>query len=129
MWQLYDLRMGYPATDELSSAERAFMINASEIDILPGVRGDLDEPLVSGGPSVLAAILLPLVDKGWIEVCHLVPWTAPDGAQGLQPGPSVPRQDLPALLADAKNWEYPGDGEWLGRLTLVLTESGRRSPR
>ncbi|MEU5380940.1 hypothetical protein ABZ359_36440 [Streptomyces sp. NPDC005968] len=104
------------------------MINASEIDILPGVRGDLDESLVSGGPSGLTAILLPLVDKGWIEVCRLVPWTAPDGAQGLQPGPSVPRQELPALLTDAENWEYPGDGEWLGRLTLVLTESGRRVP-
>ncbi|MFE1853449.1 hypothetical protein ACFYYI_36230 [Streptomyces sp. NPDC002387] len=121
--------MRYPATDELSSAERAFMINASEIDILPGVRGDLDESLVSGGPSGLTAILLPLVDKGLIEVCRLVPWTAPDGAQGLQPGPSVPRQELPALLTDAENWEYPGDGEWLGRLTLVLTESGRRIPR
>jgi hypothetical protein len=121
--------MRHPATDELSPAERAFMINASEIDILPGVRGDLDEPLASGGHSDLAAILLPLVDRGWVEVCRLVPWTAPDGTHGLQPGLSVPRQDLPALLADADNWEYPDDGEWLGRLTLVLTEAGRRIPR
>lgn len=105
------------------------MINATEIDILPGVRGDLDEPLTSGGPSELAAILLPLVDKGWVEVCRLVPWIAPDGGRGFQPGPPFSRRDLPALLADADNWEYPDDGDWLGRVTLVLTEEGRQIPR
>jgi hypothetical protein len=124
-----DLRVSYPVTDELSSAERAFMINATEIDILPGVRGDLEEPLASAGPAELAAILLPLIDRGWIEVSRLVPWTAPDGNPGLQPGPSIPGQDLPALLTDADNWEYPDDGEWLGRLTLVLTEAGQQIPR
>ncbi|MFC9458435.1 hypothetical protein ACFWN5_19450 [Streptomyces sp. NPDC058430] len=121
--------MSYPATDELSSAECAFMINATEIDILPGVRGDLDEPLASANPTELAAILLPLIDRGWIEVCRLIAWTAPDGGPGLQPGPSIPRYDLPALLADTDNWEYPDDGEWLGRLTLVLTETGQLIPR
>ncbi|WP_406433531.1 hypothetical protein OHA59_43105 [Streptomyces sp. NBC_01589] len=121
--------MSYPATDELSSAERAFMINATEIDILAGVRGDLDEPLASADPTELAAILLPLIDRGWIEVCRLIAWTAPDGEPGLQPGRSIPRYDLPALLADADNWEYPDDGEWLGRLTLVLTETGQLIPR
>ncbi|MEU6663806.1 hypothetical protein [Streptomyces sp. NPDC046821] len=121
--------MRYPDTDELSSAERAFMINATEIDIPPGVRGDLDEPLVSAGPTELAAVLVPLIDRGWIEVSRLVPWTAPDGNPGLQPGPSIPRRELPALLADADNWKYPDDGEWLGRLTLVLTEAGQKIPR
>ncbi|MBL3665345.1 hypothetical protein JL475_04865 [Streptomyces sp. M2CJ-2] len=121
--------MSYPATGELSSAERAFMTNATEIDILPGVRGDLEEPLASASPTDLAAILLPLIDRGWIEVSRLVPWTAPDGEPGLQPGPSIPRHDLPALLADADNWEYPDDGEWLGRLTLVPTEAGQLIPR
>ncbi len=117
--------MTYPATDQLSSAERAFVINATEIDILPGVRGDLDEPLVSGPASALVPILLPLVDRGWIEVCRLVPWTAPDGAVGLQAGPPIPKRDLPGILADAENWEYPRSGEWLGCLTLSLTEAGR----
>ncbi len=105
------------------------MANAAEIDILPGVRGDLDEPLVSGPFSALGPILLPLVDRGWIEVYRLVPWTAPDGTCGEQPGPPIPKQDLPAVLADAENWEYPRSGTWLGCLTLTLTEAGRRVSR
>ncbi|MFF7216054.1 hypothetical protein ACFZAU_36890 [Streptomyces sp. NPDC008238] len=121
--------MSYPATDELSSAERAFMINATEIDILPGVRGDLEEPLASAGPAELAAILLPLIDKGWIEVSCYIPRTDPNGTAGFQPGPSIQRHDLPALLADAESWDYPDDFEWLGHLTLVLTEAGRQIPR
>ncbi|MFD8428251.1 hypothetical protein ACFV1R_11690 [Streptomyces coelicoflavus] len=115
--------------DLLSSAERAFMINAAEIDILPGVRGDLDEPLVSGPSSALVPILLSLVERGWIEVCRLVPWSAPDGTLGEQPGPPVPEQDLAAVLADAEKWEYPRSGTWLGCLTLTLTEAGRRIVR
>ncbi|MEU6976857.1 hypothetical protein [Streptomyces sp. NPDC046371] len=121
--------MSYPATDRLSSAERAFMINATEIDILPGVWGDLDEPLVSGPASALVSILLPLVDRGWIEVCRVVPWTAPDGSLGQQPGLPIPKQDLPAVLANAESWEYPQSGEWLGCLTLTLTEAGQSIPR
>ncbi|MFG3347854.1 hypothetical protein ACGF1Z_22630 [Streptomyces sp. NPDC048018] len=121
--------MVYSATDELSSDERAFMINATEIDILAGVRGDLAEPAASGPASDLTPILLSLVDRGWIEVSRLVPWTAPDGAAGLQPGAPVPRRDLPALLSDAESWEYPPSGEWLGCVTLTLTEAGRKIPR
>ncbi|MFI1284346.1 hypothetical protein ACH4U5_26990 [Streptomyces sp. NPDC020858] len=123
------LHVIYPATDQLSSAQRAFMINATEIDILPGVRGDLDEPLVSGPASALVPVLLPLVDRGWIEVCRIVPWTAPDGTLGEQPGPPIPTQDLPAVLANAENWEYPQSGTWLGCLTLTLTEAGQRIHR
>ncbi|MER5996725.1 hypothetical protein [Streptomyces viridosporus] len=121
--------MSYPATDELSSAERAFMINATEIDILPGVRGDLPEPLASGPASDLAPILLSLVDRGWIRISRLVPWSAPGGGTGFQPGPFLPRESLPALLTDAGNWEYPADGEWLGRITLILTDAGQQVPR
>lgn len=121
------LHVIYPATDQLSSAERAFMINATEIDILPGVWGDLDEPLVSGPASALVPILLPLVDRGWIEVCRVVPWTAPDDTLGEQPGPPIPKQDLPAVLANAENWEYPRSGTWMGCLTLTLTEAGQRT--
>ncbi|AJT69477.1 hypothetical protein T261_7880 [Streptomyces lydicus] len=121
--------MSYPATDELSSAERAFMISDSEIDILPGVRGDLDEPLASGTASDLAPILLTLVDRGWIEVCRVIPWTAPDGAAGYQMGPPLPRHELPTVLAAPEEWDYPEDSEWLGRLTLTFTEAGRKIPR
>ncbi|MGW6138774.1 hypothetical protein ACWFRM_17535 [Streptomyces sp. NPDC055144] len=118
--------MSYPATDELSSAERAFMINATEIDILPGVWGDMDEPLVSGPASDLVPILLSLVDRGWIEVSRVIPWTAPDGAAGFQSGPPIPKRALPALLSDAENWEYPQSAEWLGCLTVTLTEAGQQ---
>ncbi|NEB77637.1 hypothetical protein G3I40_20840 [Streptomyces sp. SID14478] len=108
---------------KLSDVEYAFVLNASEIDILPGVRGDLPEPLASGPATDLAPILLSLVDRGTVEVRRYIPWTAPDGAAGCQPGPPIPRADLPAVLAGAEEWEYPDDFEWLGRLTLVRTES------
>ncbi|WP_328399377.1 hypothetical protein OHS70_21215 [Streptomyces sp. NBC_00390] len=121
--------MSYPATDELSSPERAFMINATEIDILPGVWADLDEPLASGRAADLVPILLSLVDRGWIEVSRVIPWTAPDEAAGFQPGPTIPKRALPTLLSDAENWEYLQSGEWLGCLTLTLTEAGQQIPR
>ncbi|MGY1453207.1 hypothetical protein [Streptomyces sp. SS8] len=121
--------MVYPATEDLSSAERAFMINASEIDILPGVWGDLPEPLASGPASELVPILLSLVDKVWINVSRVIPWTAPDGTAGFQPGPPLPRVSLPGLLADDSNWEYTADFEFMGALTLTLTEEGDRIQR
>ncbi|MFF1263099.1 MULTISPECIES: hypothetical protein [unclassified Streptomyces] len=111
---------------ELSDVEYAFVLNASEIDILPGVRGDLEEPMASGPAADLATVLLALVDRGVVEVCRYIPWTAPDGAIGYQPGPPIPREDLPGVLAVTEEWEYPDDFEWLGKLTLVLTESYRQ---
>ncbi|MFB7999676.1 hypothetical protein ACFC4G_43650 [Streptomyces sp. NPDC056002] len=111
---------------ELSDVEYAFVLNASEIDILPGVRGDLEEPMASGPAADLATVLLALVDRGVAEVCRYIPWTAPDGAVGYQPGPPIPREDLPGVLAVTEEWEYPDDFEWLGKLTLVLTESYRQ---
>ncbi|MFD4947134.1 hypothetical protein ACFWNT_32600 [Streptomyces sp. NPDC058409] len=114
--------------DGLSSSESAFMLNVFEIDILPGVRGDLDEPLVSASAAELAPILLSLVDRSWIEVCRVIPWTAPDGSCGFQPGKPITREDLPTLLADADNWDYPDSGDWIGCLTLTLTEIGRQVP-
>ncbi|MET9896871.1 hypothetical protein ABZZ47_43250 [Streptomyces sp. NPDC006465] len=101
------------------------MLNAFEIDILPGVRGDLDESLVAAPPAELAPILLSLVDKGWIEVCRLVRWTAPDGQLGYQPAPPLARGELPEVLAHAAAWEYP-DGTWIGSLTLCLTPQGSK---
>ncbi|MFF8732354.1 hypothetical protein ACF073_38725 [Streptomyces sp. NPDC015171] len=109
-----------------SDAEDAFLLNATESDILPAVRFDLAEPLASAPAEDLAAILLPLVDRGSIVVCRYIPWTAPDGAAGHQPGPAIPRQELPAVLAAPEEWEYPDDFTWMGRLTLVLAERYRR---
>lgn len=110
----------------MSDVEYAFVLNASESDILPGVRGDLDELLASGPAADLAPVLLALVNRGIVEVCRYIPWIAPDGATGCQPGPPMPREDLPGALARAEEWDYPDDFEWLGRLTLVIAESYRQ---
>ncbi|MFQ6192845.1 hypothetical protein [Streptomyces sp. NPDC000405] len=113
---------------ELSVVESAFMLNAFEIDILPGVRGDLDEPLSSAPPGDLAPILLSLVERGWIEVCRVIPWTSPDGRSGFQPSTPLTREELPDALTDAGSWEYPESGDWIGHLTLTLTQEGRQIP-
>ncbi|WP_369214251.1 hypothetical protein [Streptomyces flavofungini] len=110
------------STSELSDVEYAFVLNASEIDILPGVRGDLEEPLASAPAADLAPVLLALVDRGVVEVCRYIPWVAPDGTDGCRPGPPIAREDLPEVLAHAEEWDYPDDFEWLGRLTLVLSD-------
>ncbi|MEX2981187.1 hypothetical protein [Streptomyces sp. C36] len=115
-------------SEPLPAAESAFMLNAFEIDILPGVRGDLDEPLASAAPEELLRVLLPLVDRGWIEVCRVIPLAAPDGRRGIQAGAPLAREELPKVLADAANWEYPGGGDWIGCLTLTLTHQGRQIP-
>ncbi|WP_406417076.1 hypothetical protein OH809_36610 [Streptomyces sp. NBC_00873] len=95
------------------------MINAFGTDILPGVRGDLDEPLVSAPAAELAAVLLSVVDRGWIEVCPVTPWTAPDGRHGCRHGTPLAGEELTVLLADADNWEYP---------TAAIGSAVRRSP-
>ncbi|MFF0738747.1 hypothetical protein ACFYVK_44935 [Streptomyces chartreusis] len=116
----------------LAKPEEAFMVNSREIDILAGVWGDLDDADRSRPVNELAGILLTLIDRGWIEVRRVAPWTSPSGERGFQPGELVPRGDLPAVLEDAANWEYPDDGDWIGTVTLVETEAGkgitRRSP-
>ncbi|WP_327122045.1 hypothetical protein OG206_31845 [Streptomyces sp. NBC_01341] len=115
--------------DTLTKSEEAFMVNSYEIDILPGVWGDLDEADQSRPVNELARILLDLIDRGWIEVRRLAPWTSPAGKNGFQPGELVPRDQLPAILEDAANWEYPEDGNWIGALTLVETEAGKKITR
>ncbi|WP_405638016.1 hypothetical protein OHB53_46225 [Streptomyces sp. NBC_00056] len=111
---------------EPSDVEYAFVLNASEIDILAGVRGDLEEPLASGPAADLTPILLRLVDRGVVDVCRYILWVAPNGATGVQPGPPISREDLPGVLACAEEWDYPDDFEWLGRLTLVLNQRYRQ---
>ncbi|RPK69185.1 hypothetical protein EES43_00010 [Streptomyces sp. ADI96-02] len=105
------------------------MVNSYEIDILPGVWGDLDEADQSRPVNELARILLDLIDRGWIEVRRFAPWTSPAGENGFQPGELVPRDQLPAILEDSANWEYPEDGNWIGALTLVETDAGKKITR
>ncbi|WP_432830337.1 hypothetical protein [Dactylosporangium sp. CA-092794] len=40
-----------------------------------------------------------------------------------------PRRDLPGLLADPATWEYPDDVTWIGAVTLVETEAGKKISR
>ncbi|WP_331730334.1 hypothetical protein [Streptomyces sp. NBC_01174] len=82
----------------LTKSEEAFMVNSYEIDILAGVWGDLDDADQYRPVKELAAILLTLIDRGWIEVRRVAPWTSPSGEKGLQPGELVPRGQLPAVL-------------------------------
>ncbi|MFD4246841.1 hypothetical protein ACFWP3_35420 [Streptomyces sp. NPDC058525] len=124
-----DDRVSKQEWEALTESERAFLINSYEIDILPGVWGDLDEAGHSSPVGELAQVLLGLVDRGWIEVRRVAPWTSPAGQEGFQPGELVPRDRLPALLCDAANWEYPEDGDWIGALTLVETAEGRKITR
>ncbi|MGW0365246.1 hypothetical protein [Streptomyces sp. NPDC002990] len=113
----------------LTKAEQAFMINAFEIDILAGVWGDLDDADQSRPVNELAGILLTLIDRGWIEVRRIAPWTSPSGEKGCQLGELVPPDQVPAVLEDTANWEYPVDGDWSGAVTLVETEAGQKMTR
>ncbi|RST03169.1 hypothetical protein EF910_21580 [Streptomyces sp. WAC07149] len=116
--------------ESLTESQRAFMINAFEIDILPGVWGDLAEEDKERPAAELAPILLDLVDRGWVEVRRVVPWVTPDGNPGFQPGGAVPREALPEVLADPAEWEYPeGAMDWIGTLTLTETPEGWRVNR
>ncbi|MET8695296.1 hypothetical protein [Streptomyces bauhiniae] len=49
--------------------------------------------------------------------------------KGFQPGELVSRDQLLAVLEDAANWEYPDDGHWIGAVTLVETEAGKKITR
>ncbi|WP_367048612.1 hypothetical protein [Streptomyces sp. Je 1-332] len=71
--------------------------------------------------------MLPLVDSGWIDVCRVTPWITPNGSRGFLPGRAIARDELPAVLVDDANRAYPDDGEWIGHLTLTLTEAGRKT--
>ena len=110
--------------DGLSHVEECFFVNAMEMDILPGVLGDLDAAERQLSFAELTTILLTLIDQGWIEVRRYARWISPEGLEGLEPGAVVPRSELPDVLADPASWEYPEEPSWIGALTLVRTEAG-----
>jgi hypothetical protein len=95
--------------DRLSHVEERFFINAMEMDILPGVRSDLDGAERQLPFDELARVLLSLVDRGWIEVRRYKRWISNEGLEGLTPGDVVPREALPQILSDPSSWEYPED--------------------
>lgn len=66
----------------------------------------------------VAAVVLALVDRGWIEVHRLEPWTAPDGREGAMYGAAIGCAELPALLADPDTWDDPEGASWVGEVTL-----------
>ena len=115
-------------TSGLSAVERAVMIDATEHDILAGVWGDLPKSTEGASPDFLAVVVLGLVDRGWIDVCRIVPWTDPNGRPGLRASEPIARDELPEALADPAYWDYP-DGGWLGALTLVATSEGLLTTR
>lgn len=111
--------------DTITSIERAFFINSVEMDILPGVFGDLTPAEQELPLAELAEILMSLVSEGFVELRRYERWISPNGEDGLTPGEPVPAEELPALLADPSTWEYPDDPSWLGAPTLTVTKAGR----
>ncbi|HEV3358316.1 MAG TPA: hypothetical protein VG247_16085 [Pseudonocardiaceae bacterium] len=109
--------------DELSHEEQCLMVNAREHDLLPGTlhdwRTDLDQGAQLALVSELADALVSLVDLGFVEVRRIVP--------GRDDGDTVPRADLPAVLADTEVWDYSERG-WDYRddgLCIVVTARGQ----
>ncbi|WP_199879028.1 hypothetical protein [Streptomyces sp. CB02460] len=116
--------------DALTTAEEAFMVSSYEIDILAGVWGDLDEADQSRPVGELAGILLALIDRGWIEVRRLAPWTSPSGANGFQSGPAVvegrlvtglPHQDRLRIHPIMLRQQVHGDHARIG-VTVPVTD-------
>jgi len=74
--------------------------------------------------EVVAAVL-SILERGWVEVHRLEPWTSPEGRQGAQYGDPVDHSELPSILADPDTWDDPPSGEWFGELTLSQTTEFR----
>jgi hypothetical protein len=57
-------------------------------------------------------------------VCRVIPWTPLSDGTGFQPDPPLARAELLKALADADNWEYSENGDWIGCVTLTRTPEG-----
>lgn len=117
--------MDKPTWDSLSKIEHDLMICAIEgWGILP-YACDVDDSGRAVSDADVAAMVLELVDRGWVEIHRLVPWTSPTGAEGVTYGPAVLRADLDELLLDPASWAEPS-GSWVGALTLSRQTSDAR---
>jgi hypothetical protein len=116
----------YRDWDTLSHIEQCFLVNAFEHDILAGALSDLDEDEYDLPRSELATVVLNLIDRGWVEARPYIPWTAPDGREGLTIGDLIPREEVAAILAAPETWDYGANVSWIGAVTLNLTDAGRR---
>ena len=96
------------------------MICALESSGLLAYQSDEDE---DGSPIDLPRAVQSLVDRGWVNVCRIEPWTAPVGRQGTTHGAPIDLADVPRVLSDPATWEEPGD-RWYGAVTLTPTEAG-----
>lgn len=109
----------------VTPVEHALMICAQEASgILAYAEGDI----VDGEDYEQADLVrgvLSLVDRGWVHVHRIEPWTAPDGHTGVGYGPPIPRTEIPSLLEDPATWDDPEDPNWLGAVTLTLTGTWR----
>lgn len=109
--------------DELTPVEHDFMVCAMEAwGILPYACEARDDSGAWISYEVQVAVVLSLVDRGWVDVCRIEPWTDADGRSGATYGPPIDRAALPALLADPDTWDDPKES-WIGELTLQETEA------
>ncbi|MFC5910351.1 hypothetical protein [Streptacidiphilus monticola] len=115
--------MTEPKKPPLSRIEHDLMICGIEAwGILAYATGDRDE---DGNPVDLPATVLSLVDRGWVTIHRIEPWTAPHGKKGATYSEPLPREEIPAVLADPATWDDPQDASWMGAITLSATEAGR----
>lgn len=92
--------------------------------ILAYAEADLDP--ADDEPADLPSAVLSLVDRGWVQVHRLEPWTSPDGDEGATYSPPIAREDIPAILADPATWDDPKDPGWFGAVTLSVTDAWRQ---
>jgi hypothetical protein len=111
--------------DALTNIERAFFVNAYEFDILPGVFGYLTEQEKDLPLPELAAVLMSLINEGWMGLHRYILWATPDGRLSNEIGDPITGDPLTDLLADPGSWDYRAHpGNWAGAPTLVTTAAG-----
>ncbi|MFG1807836.1 hypothetical protein [Streptomyces sp. NPDC049040] len=115
--------------ETVTPVEHALLICAQEASgILAYVEADIDDG-EDYEPVDLVSGVLSLVDRGWVHVHRIEPWTAPDGRRGADYGPPIPRAEIPSVLEDPATWDEPHDSSWLGAITLSFTDAWRELHR
>ena len=98
----------------LSQTEQDLMICALEGTGMLAFAGNEDDH----------GTVLSLVDRGWVTVHRIGPWTAPDGQRGITYGPALARDDISEILATPDTWDAHNSYLWYGAVTLWLTPAG-----